>query len=267
MRCYAAFVRQQLRALTLYRFEFFVKILYGLLAMYGARCLWTALYRQNPALLERTLPEMITYAMLAMALDMVFYPSGDNSVQSYMNEQVRRGSIDTDLLRPMDFQLQMLSRNSSYILCMLLVLVLPACTAGMLLMGMRLPASPLHAAAFAVSLALAYLVLFSLNFLLGLLSMLVMNIKQIAWAYRGLVSLLSGALIPLWLFPARLRAALGALPFRCIYDVPLNVYTGALNGGALAGQLALQLAWAAALFALGRAAWHAVHRRMTVQGG
>lgn len=45
MRCYAAFVRQQLRALTLYRFEFFVKILYGLLAMYGARCLWTALYR------------------------------------------------------------------------------------------------------------------------------------------------------------------------------------------------------------------------------
>mgnify|MGYP000419372070 CR=1 FL=1 len=124
MRCYAAFVRQQLRALTLYRFEFFVKILYGLLAMYGARCLWTALYRQNPALLERTLPEMITYAMLAMALDMVFYPSGDNSVQSYMNEQVRRGSIDTDLLRPMDFQIQMLSRNSSYILCMLLVLVL-----------------------------------------------------------------------------------------------------------------------------------------------
>ena len=254
MRCYAAFVRQQLRALTLYRFEFFVKILYGLLAMYGARCLWTALYRQNPALLERTLPEMITYAMLAMALDMVFYPSGDNSVQSYMNEQVRRGSIDTDLLRPMDFQLQMLFRNSSYILCMLL-------------MGMRLPASPLHAAAFAVSLALAYLVLFSLNFLLGLLSMLVMNVKQIAWAYRGLVSLLSGALIPLWLFPAGLRAALGALPFRCIYDVPLNVYTGALNGGALAGQLALQLAWAAALFALGRAAWHAVHRRMTVQGG
>lgn len=80
MRCYAAFVRQQLRALTLYRFEFFVKILYGLLAMYGARCLWTALYHQNPALLERTLPEMITYAMLAMALDMVFYPSGENSV-------------------------------------------------------------------------------------------------------------------------------------------------------------------------------------------
>ena len=72
MRCYAAFVRQQLRALTLYRFEFFVKILYGLLAMYGARCLWTALYRQNPALLERTLPEMITYAMLAMALDRRF---------------------------------------------------------------------------------------------------------------------------------------------------------------------------------------------------
>lgn len=150
---------------------------------------------------------------------------------------------------------------------LVLVLVLPAWAAGVLLMGMRLPASPLHAAAFAVSLVLAYLVLFSLNFLLGLLSMLVMNIKQITWAYRGLVSLLSGALIPLWLFPAGLRAVLDVLPFRCVYDVPLNIYTGALNGGALAGQLALQLAWTAALFALGRAAWRAVHRRMTVQGG
>jgi len=66
MKCYAAFLRQQLRSLTLYRFEFFIKSLYGLIAMYGARCLWVALHNQNPALLERSLPAMITYAMLAM---------------------------------------------------------------------------------------------------------------------------------------------------------------------------------------------------------
>lgn len=267
MKCYAAFLRQQLRSLTLYRFEFFVKSLYGLIAMYGARCLWVALHNQNPALLERSLPAMITYAMLAMALDIVFYPSGENSVDQYMNNQVRTGAIDTDLLRPLDFQLQMLYRNSSYILTMLLMLVIPACVIGVLCMGMQLLASMLHAAAFAVSLVLAYLVLFSLNFLLGLLSMITMNIKQITWAYRGLVSLLSGKLVPLWLFPAGMQAVMNLLPFRCIFDIPLNIYTGVLNGGELVGQLTFQAAWACILFAVGRVAWHAVHKRMTVQGG
>jgi len=267
MRCYAAFLRQQLRSLTFYRFEFFIKMLYGLIAMYGARCLWVVLSRQNPSLLERSLPAMITYAMLAMALDIVFYPSGENSVDRYMSNQVRKGSIDTDLLRPLDFQLQMLFRNSSYILSMMVVLVLPACAVGILLMGMQLPPSPLHALAFAVSVVLAYFVLFSLNFLLGLLSMLTMNIKQITWAYRGLVSLLSGKLVPLWLFPVQMQAVMGFLPFRCIFDTPLNIYTGMLNGRDLVVQLALQLAWAALLFALGHGAWRAVRRRMTVQGG
>lgn len=267
MKCYAAFLRQQLRSLTLYRFEFFIKSLYGLIAMYGARCLWVALHNQNPALLERSLPAMITYAMLAMALDIVFYPSGENSVDQYMNNQVRKGAIDTDLLRPLNFQLQMLYRNSSYILSMLVLLVVPACIAGVLFMGLQLPASPLHAAAFGVSLVFAYLVLFSLNFLLGLLSMITMNIKQITWAYRGLVALLSGKLVPIWLFPAGMQTVMYLLPFRCIFDTPLNIYTGVLNGSELAGQLLLQASWACILFVIGHIAWRAVHRRMTVQGG
>lgn len=267
MKCYAAFIRQQLRSLTLYRFEFFIKIVYGLIAMYGARCLWVALHNQNPALLERSLPSMITYAMLAMALNIVFYPSGENSVDQYMGEQVRRGAIDTDLLRPLDFQLQMLYRNSSYILSTLLLLVLPAWLTGVLFMGMQLPASCLHAAAFALSLLLAYLVLFSLNFLLGLISMVTMNIRQITWAYRGLVDLLSGKLVPIWLFPVGMQTIMYMLPFRCIFDIPLNIYTGALSGSALTSQLLLQAAWACALLAAGQMAWRAVKRRMTVQGG
>ena len=113
MRCYRAFLRQQMSSLRLYRFEFVVRILYGCLAMYGARCLWSALHAQNPALLGRSLPDMITYAMLAMALDMIFYPAGDNAVYAHMNTQVKSGSIDTDLLRPMGFQRQMLYRNAS----------------------------------------------------------------------------------------------------------------------------------------------------------
>lgn len=267
MRCYSAFLRQQLRALTLYRFEFFVKIIYGLIAMYGARCLWVALHVQNPDLLERSLPSMVTYAMLAMALDIVFYPSGDNSVDKYMSERVRSGSIDIDLLRPVNFQLQQLYRNSSYVFTVTVILVLPACIIGILFFDMQLPASLTHTLAFAMSLVLAYLVLFSMNFLLGLVSMITINIKHISWAYRSMIGLFSGKLIPLWIFPSEMQGLINLLPFRCVFDIPLNIYTGELNGSVLFWQMLLQLFWTIVLWCSGQAVWLIVRKRLTVQGG
>ena len=267
MRCYIAFLRQQIRALTLYRFEFFVKIIYGLIAMYGAHCLWTALYTQDPALLERSLPSTTTYAMLAMALDIVFYPSGDNSVDRYMSERVRSGSIDTDLLRPINFQVQQFFRNSSYVLAVTVILVLPACIVGILLLDMQLPASLTHMLAFVMSLVLAYLVLFSMNFLLGLVSMITLNIKHISWAYRSMIGLFSGKLIPLWIFPNEMQRIINLLPFRCVFDIPLNIYTGELQGSALLWQMLLQLFWGVLLWGSGQIAWQIIRKQLTVQGG
>lgn len=267
MKCYLAFMRQQLRSITFYRFEFFAKIFYGCIAMYGARCLWVALHGQDPSLLERSLPDMITYATLAMALDMIFYPAGDNSVHTYMNDQIRKGSIDTDLLRPMGFQRQMLYRNSSRMISLALILVVPACLIAQLFMGQQLPATALHALAFIPSLVLAYFVLFSLNFLLGLLGIITLNIKQIAWAYRSLVCLLSGQLVPLWLFPESVQTVLHLLPFRCIFDIPLNIYTGAVGANMLPSSLLFQLFWACGLMLLGQFLWRLTRKRITVQGG
>lgn len=267
MKCYLAFLRQQLRAVTFYRFEFYAQILYGCIAMYGIRCLWTALYAQNPSLLERTLPDMITYATLAMALDMIFYPAGDNSVHTYMNNQIRKGSIDTDLLRPMGFQRQMLYRNSSRMLSNVILLVIPACLIAQIIMGQKLPSTILHAIAFIPSLILSYLVLFSLNFLLGLLGIITLNIRYISWAYRSLVCLLSGQLVPLWLFPDSLQTILYLLPFRCIYDIPLNIYTGAISIETLFFSLLFQLIWACTLIMLGQILWRLTSKRLTVQGG
>lgn len=74
MRCFVAFLKIELRSIGLYRADFLLKLLYGLIAMYGVRCLWGTLYAQNPAMVGRPLPSMITYAMLAAALDIIFYP-------------------------------------------------------------------------------------------------------------------------------------------------------------------------------------------------
>ena len=268
MRIFLASLRMERRSAGVYRVDFLLKVLYSIIAMYGLRSLWVALYAQDPAILGRPLPSMITYSMLAVALDIIFYPSAlSTAPQNYISQQVRTGRIDTDLLRPVDLQRQLLARNGSAALFGALWLVMPAWLLGVLFMGMELPPTCLHGMAFLLSGVLSFLILFSLNFLLGMVCFATTEIRQITMAYSGVLTILSGKLIPNWLYPQWMQAVIEVLPFRCIFETPLNIYTGAVGSVAMAYNLLLQAAWAAVLLLMGKMMWLGVHKRLAVQGG
>lgn len=268
MRCFFAFLKMEQRSNGLYRADFLLKVLYSMIAMYGVRSLWVVLYAQDPALVGRPLPSMITYAMLAVALDVIFYPSALSSApQNYIAQQVRTGRIDTDLLRPMNLQRQLLLRNASAAIFGALWLVLPAWILAVLFLDMELPVSAAGGGFFLLSGVLSYLILFSLNFLLGMICFVTMNIRQITMAYSGVITILSGKLIPNWLYPEWMQQLIKWLPFRCIFETPLNIYTGAYEGMQLVNEILLQGIWACALLMLGQVAWVKLHRHLTVQGG
>lgn len=268
MRFFTAFFKTEKRSAGLYRVDFLLKVLYSFIAMYGVRSLWAALYAQDPAIVGRPLSSMITYAMLAMALDIIFYPSAlATAPQNYIARQVRTGCIDTDLLRPVDLQWQLLAHNGAAALFGVLWLVLPAWFLSVLFLGMELPSSPLYGAAFLASGVFSFFILFSLNFLLGMVCFSTTSIRQITMAYSGVLSLLSGNLIPKWLYPEWMQTVINILPFRCIFETPLNIYTGAVSEAEITDSLLLQIMWIAALLLLGKIMWLGVHKRLVVQGG
>ena len=268
MKVFRAFLKTELRSAGLYRVDFLLKVLYSMVAMYGVRSLWVALYAQDPVMDRRPLPSMLTYAMLAVALDIIFYPSAlDTAPQNYLAQQVRTGRIDADLLRPLDLQKQLLARNSGAALFGAVFLVVPAWILGVLFFGMELPSNAIYGTAFFISAILSFMILFSLNFLLGLVCFVTTNIRQITMAYSGILTILSGKLIPNWLYPEWMQALIALLPFRCIFETPLNLYTGAVANKEIAFSLLLQTAWVVVLFVLGKTFWNSVHKRLAVQGG
>lgn len=268
MKTFLAFLKTEQRSAGLYRMDFLLKVLYSLIAMYGVRSLWSALYTQDPTIVGRPLPSMITYAMLAVALDIIFYPSAlSTAPQNYIAQQVRTGRIDTDLLRPMDLQKQLLARNGGAALFGAVWLVLPAWLLGVLFFGMELPPGLIYGAAFLVSGILSFLILFSLNFMLGLVCFATTDIRQITMAYSGILTILSGKLIPNWLYPKWLQMLINVLPFRCIFETPLNIYTGAVSSIEIGSNLLLQMIWAIVLVLLGKGMWLGVHKHLCVQGG
>ena len=87
---------------------------------------------------------------------------------------------------------------------------------------------------------------------------------------ESIVLLLSGATIPLAFFPEALRKAVEFMPFRCIYDTPLNILLqkpGYTPDSGMWLNIAFQLLWCVILGLGARAFWNFSIKRITVNGG
>jgi len=231
--------------------------------MYGMRWVWTTLYTQRPGAFGVSLQQMVTYGVLSMAIENLFY----TGPQYYMARQVRSGAIDVDLLKPLDFHFHMLARSTGETLFRIIVMVLPAMLVGYYLLDLQLPATSQAGFLFAVAISLGYLVNFHLDFMLGSIGLVTLEVTSIDWAFHATARFFSGQLIPLWLFPGALGALAEVLPFRSIFSTPLSIYTGVLHGSAITQAIGLQLLWLIILLMLSRWLWGRVQTRIVSQGG
>lgn len=263
MTIFWSFTRQAFHRSAVYRFDFWVRLLALCLVMYSIQRVWQVLYTQQPGAFGVSLEQMVTYGVLALALDTILH----SSPQWYMAQQVRTGAIDTDLMKPLDFHLYMLARSAGEMLFALgLLSTLPLLVAFALL-GVQPPADLAAGLMFGISVVLGFLIRFHLGFLLGALAFITIDIRHISWAYYSLMWFLGGQLVPLWLFPDWLASVAQVLPFQGIYFIPLSIYIGREGSFNALGGIGFQLLWAALLGLATRLIWARVQAHLVVQGG
>lgn len=83
----------------------------------------------------------------------------------------------------------------------------------------------------------------------------------------SVIEFLTGALIPIPFFPAKLRTVIELTPFAAMQNLPFRVYSGDIAGAGLWKAIILQLFWLVFLVLLGRRAMRSALRRVVVQGG
>ncbi len=264
LRTGAAFLRNEFYNISIYRVSFWLHLVYSFLMMYSVGYVWRALYAANPGVTGVSLPQMVSYAVLGVALEAILHPR--NGPQSYIMEQVRKGTIEMDILKPMDFQFYMFAKNMGHIAVRFLFLVLPSFIAACFLFSLELPSLSAFAG-FLCSLSCSVIISFFLNFIMGLLSMVTMNIKNINWGYNAVLRFFSGQMVPLWIFPGVLKTVSVFLPFRCIYAIPTSIYIGNYAGLSLFGALGIQLVWIFLLWVSSRLLMKHVFIRVMIQGG
>jgi ABC-2 type transport system permease protein len=226
--------------------------------------LWGAVFATTSKLGSFDWARMRTYVLVVHGANLLLKAS--SSVQR-MNQLVRTGNISLELLRPQDFMKAQLA------LCMGTAGVegglgaLVSCVLGLTFLEVLPPVSVSAAVLGLASLALGFLISFLVGFLVSLLGFWTMNWLGLHWIQSALVGILSGALVPLELYPGWLRSLAMAFPFHGIIHTPLSIYLGDLQGDARLQALGVQGLWAVALWGLARLLWRPALGALRIQGG
>ncbi|HEY6960560.1 MAG TPA: ABC-2 family transporter protein [Gaiellaceae bacterium] len=221
-----------------------------------------AVYRHRTDVGGFDAADAVTYVWLAQSMIMTVY------IFSWweLAWRIRDGSIATDLLRPLNPQRYWLAHDLGRAPYHFLLRGVPPFALGALVFELHWP-TPLDAAAFFLSLALAVVVSFGFRFIYNAVAFWLLDFRGVVTLATTMVIFFSGMAVPLRFMPAALRDVCYALPFGSVIQTPADVWLGKRDGLALLGVLALQAFWAVALLGIGRVVLRRATRRVVVQGG
>jgi ABC-2 type transport system permease protein len=265
MEAYLGFARREFQRAISYRFQFWSELGINLLFMYIYVCLWRALYvgRESVAGYDRR--ELLTYIIVSQTL--LTFQFTVRTVQ-LIEGKVRSGEVAIELMRPVDFQAMMLATATGAGLHTLLFNMAPKFALFALAGIVGPPVSLTALGLFVASAVLGFLILFGIQFLLGMAAFWLVEIRGLYAAVMwGMAWFLSGYFLPVEMYPPWLAALARALPFAGMVYTPSAIYCGSLAGPAALAALLGQAAWVAALIGGGRLLFRAAHRRLVVQGG
>lgn len=260
---YVEFAKRAFSREGTYRPQVFTHIGSVLLRVFLLSMLWTALYRNNGVQAGISLASMITYATLALLLDLIYGVNGAYIIR----EKIREGSIAIDLMRPISVPLYVFADTVGQTSFAALQIV-PALLLSLLIVHLLPPVSFVAAIAFLASVAIGFVVNFFLDLMMATITFWTMEIFGVQLMMQFVSSLLSGALVPLYFFPAGIVQQLAfASPFAAIYNAPLSIYIGKVSGPQIMQTLGSQIVWAALFGLFAFALWRVGERRVVIQGG
>ena len=259
---YLAIMKNIFKTQLTYRFNLFVEMFNPFFSLAVMWFVWSAIYGSSPTPVigGYTFSAMITYVAIASVMRMYTWLGTENDVE----QEVKTGSIISLLIKPISYPFYCFARDTCGAGTWTVVTRAPVIIFAFLILGISGPASPL----FFLSAFLGYVVNYLMTFLTAMWCFwTVGDIWGIRFARQMIAEVASGAIVPLTFFPVWAQGAFNLLPFQAVFYAPLSIYIGMASGNAIAGTLAVQLAWIGLLFALVFVAWHFTTRRFVVQGG
>lgn len=263
MRGYLYNARNSIIASMTYRVGFFFSLLSNVIIVTITFFLWKAIYSGRTTIHDMSFNDAFVTVVISMTLYQLFL----TYVQHAMNSDMLDGNISQILIKPVDYQMYLLSDAVGRLFLNFLVVTLPTLLLVIFAFRITIPLG-WNLLWFFFSIQLSFLINYLIEFIVGTISFYTLSVWGISATFSVIVSIMSGAVVPLSFFPDWLRQVAEVLPFRAIFAIPMNVLL-AKNPSAdfILQGLGIQAFWLIFLLAFSRFFFKRALRLITIQGG
>jgi ABC-2 type transport system permease protein len=256
LRLFWHIVSVEARTRMSYRVDFWINSVVGFLAHFGLMYfLWNAMFAESgqESIGGYDFPTMLFYFVAVILIGKIVRGP---ELTGAVSTDIYEGGLNRYLVFPTSYFLFKYAQNLGALLPALVQLALFGIW---FLFILELPPdvslTPLTVVMGLIAAFVANLLYFVMLFPLQCVAFWADNVWSLSVALRFVSGILGGAMLPLSVFPIWGRELLTWLPFRYLYDFPVNVVLGNVSVGEWALGLGLALAWTSVIGLVGRAVW------------
>ena len=249
-----------------YRWNFFLRSLFGLFPLLGTVFIWRAIFEAKGGPINNfDYATVVFYFLLVLVLDSLITP-GDDEWQ--VAADIRDGQMNAFLVKPMNYLVYRMALFVSNRLLYTLV-TLPVVIVVFVVFRDYLfwPSSWQTWALATLSVLMAALLQFLISYSVALLAFWMLEISTVVFIIYSFEYFLSGHMFPLGFMPAHIREIMKLLPFPYELYFPISIFMGQVQGAALWRGLLIQFCWVLITALVANTMWKRGLKRYQAVGG
>lgn len=265
LKKYFALTRLGVLETIQWRIALFVMFLGNLLYLTLIYFLWKAIFASTGSDVVNGMTFEMTMVYLVLATSL--YGVVELYIVWDIGRNIQSGKIVLDLIRPIKYKHYVFWENSGTLVVNFLITFIPTFIVVMFLTKgtIQLGANIVY---FIIAFAFSIIINYNIDFIVGTICLYTQSIWGINIMKQMIVSLFSGATIPLAFFPDKLASVVKYLPFRAIYDTPLTLLMAADSDWYIViSKLGLSLFWTVVISLFSAFFWKISIKQVTVNGG
>ena|SRR5947199_2229066 len=254
MKKYLTIFNLGLQNTFVYRWNYFMRAIFGLIPLLGTVFLWRAVFNEKGGGMRGyDYGSMIYYYLLTLVVSNLVTPTEDDW---QIAADIRDGQINSLLTKPLSYLGYRFTMFLSTRLVYSAVTFLPIAVIFFCFRTyLHFPGDALTYAATIASLAMAALIQFFITYALAMMAFWVLEISTIVFIVYSFEYFLGGQMFPVDIMPEGIQGALRWLPFYYELFCPIAIFLGRIHGPEMLQALAIQGGWTLATFAAAHLMW------------
>jgi ABC-2 type transport system permease protein len=254
MRKYLTVFNLGLQNTFVYRWNYFLRAVFGLIPLAGTVFLWRAIFHEHGGGMHGyDYGSMIYYYLLTILVSNLVTPTEDDW---QISADIRDGQINSFLTKPVSYLGYRFSIFLSGRLVYTVVTILPI---ALIFYWFRAYLSFPHDVATYVcalaSLLMAALIQFFITYALAMMAFWILEISTIVFIVYSFEYFLGGQMFPVDIMPPAIQAAMKWLPFYYELFCPIAIFLGRLRGAQMIEALVIQTGWVLPTFGAAHLMW------------